>query len=149
MRPLSATLFAALLCACAEDPEEIPPPDDPGSACGTPEYGLSLRFVGRTGESAERPAVGADIVLEDRAVSPAEILGRAVSEAGGTFTLDATEITSIPDCWLTLLDYRLVSTTEDGLRGELQVNRFMWDALENDEDAVDLTTRPIVLEADE
>jgi hypothetical protein len=137
---LYALLAVPLCLACTGDEtdvEEIPS----GSACGEPVEGIEMRFVGLVTDD-NGPVANAQVELEDRSFRPAIVLGSATSEANGTYTLDATDITSLPDCWLTALDYRMVAV-KDEAEGELMVNRWMWEAIQDESYEVDLTDRPV------
>jgi hypothetical protein len=144
LHPGRAIAFAALLGAC-EPPEQLPTGDTDGpSACGTPVRGIELQFLGKVLRTDGGDDAGVRVTLEDRSTAPPTELGTALTTAGGSYTLNGDDITDWPGCWLTLLDYRLVA--EDGdVVGELQVNRFMQEAIRAEQDTVDLTTRPITL----
>jgi hypothetical protein len=120
-----------------------------GSACGDPVYGIAINFQGLVTDKDGAPAAGVSIVLEDREILPATVRGTATTGPDGRFSLQGTNITSWPDCWLTLLDYRLYAQTTDGsgraIGGELQVNKQMWESIQAESYAVDVEESPIVL----
>ena len=120
-----------------------------GSACGDPVYGIEIDFQGLVTDKDGAPAAGVEIVLEDREILPATVRGTATTGADGRFTLRGSNITSWPDCWLTLLDYRLYAQTTDGtgrtIGGELQVNKQMWESIQAGSYRVDVAASPIVL----
>lgn len=144
-RVLSVALFAA---AC-EPKEVIPDRTDTdsstGSECGAPVHGITLTFVGVVQDSAGKAVKNASLALEDRSIPPADELGTAKSGADGTFTLVANDITDLPGCWLTALDYTLVVDSPAGAV-ERFVNREMYTALQDGVDTVDLMSRPLVVE---
>ena len=147
MRRIAMTCcFAALGIISGCEGKEVIPEDDGtmGSACGTPVYGLELDFSGVVLDADGMPAAGASVTLEDRSVRPAADLGTATTGSDGTFFMEATDITSWPDCWLTVLDYQMVASLDDAY-GELMVNRQMWEAIQAAEDTVDLSDRPVEL----
>lgn len=133
--------------ACAKEEPE-PEPDAPIGSCGTPTYGIEIAFQGVVETPGGARIEGAEIELEDRQLQPPTVLGTAVSDSQGRWQMDATDISSWPDCWLTLLDYRLVGE-KDGYEGEMEVNRFMWESIQAETYAVNLDDRPLVLEAPE
>ncbi len=139
-----------LLCAAACEPKEVIPDrtdtdSSTGSECGAPVNGLTLTFVGVVQDSAGKAVKNATLALEDRSIPPADELGTAKSAADGTFTLVASDITDLPGCWLTALDYTLVVEATAG-SVERFVNREMYTALHDGVDTVDLTSRPLVIE---
>jgi hypothetical protein len=148
-RTLFALLVPSLLLGCGG--EEADPVDEPtGSACGEPTYGIEITFLnGRVERPNGMGLAGASIALEDRQLAPPTVRGESTTDGGGAFSLEATDITSWPDCWLTLLDYQLVAQVTDGANtyeGELPVNRYMWNSIQDGTFQVDLAGKPIVVD---
>jgi hypothetical protein len=141
-------LSIALLACGGTDDATVDEPT--GSACGEPTYGIEITFLnGRVERPNGMPIASATVELEDRQLAPPTVRGNATTDGGGEFSLDATEITSWPDCWLTLLDYQLVAQVTDGTNtyeGELPVNRYMWNSIQDGTYQVDLAGKPIVVD---
>lgn len=138
-RSLMMPLIA--LFACAPDEEPAAPP---GSACGEIVEGIEMSFTGQAFAADGTASVGALVELEDRSGATTAVLGSGTTGADGTYSFDASDITSIADCWLTALDYRLVATHGDEV-GEYEANNDMWDAIQDGSYAVDLADDPIQL----
>lgn len=137
-----ALLALPLTVACnADDSDENPFGDDTdgpqGSVCGTPEYGIELFMTGRVTDGNGRGTGGASVKLYDYAEQPPAVLGEGLTDSSGTFGFQATDITSIPDCWLTLLDYQMEATLGTKTESE-QVNMDMWNAIQSSESMVDV-----------
>lgn len=141
---LTIVLFTPIFFACSGE-EEPEPEDTQMGACGEPVYGIEMDFRGVVVDAEGAPVSGVEVELRDNSRPPGTTLGSGVSGAEGRFTFGAEEITSIPDCWLTALNYTLEAEL-DGAEAELLVNRFMWEAIQDDSYAVDLTDRPLELE---
>lgn len=138
-------LVLGLLVGCdGGETYDDEPPDQPG-VCGEPTFGIEMTFLGRATAGGGATTEGIEVALTDGQVSPPKVLGTATTGPDGRFTLDATDISSWPDCWLTLLDYRLVGTFGE-YEGELEVNRYMWEAIQAETYEVDLLDKPLVLQ---
>ncbi len=139
--------IAVVIAAGCTPGEVIPDRTDTdqstGSECGDPVHGLSLTFVGLVQDANDDPVEGTTLTLEDRSILPAVDLGSATSGPDGEFTLVANDITDLPGCWLTALDYTLVAVAEYG-EVERFVNREMYTALDGN-GVVDLRQRPLQL----
>ena len=82
------------------------------------------------------PADGAVVWLDDRAWNFTE-LGNSVADQDGRFTLRATGVTSVEDCW-GMLDYVLVAEHASGY-GEDGLNPQLRSAIDDGSLVVDLT----------
>jgi hypothetical protein len=102
-----------------------------------------LTMTGAVVLASGGPADGADVWIEDRGWAPqVEVLGQAVTDAQGNFTLPITGLTSVEDCWGTLLDYVVIA--ELGIqRGEREVNTPLYNAILDGTLAADISASPI------
>ncbi len=155
-------LFPLALAGCADTAETEPfvhhsghsglttPPTltttgEPDGACGeVTVWAVTLggTVLGRDGN----PAVGAEVWVEDRGWEPGTILGQATTDAYGAFEVSLAEVTSVEDCWATLLDYVLVGTLP-GQRGEKDINIELFNAIDGETFEADLGAFPLRLEA--
>lgn len=152
--------LALLACAPADDPSGTTPIDTapvatdtattptdtapPRGACGEItvwDLWLKGKVLDRTG----RPALGASVRLEDRGWAPVTVLGTTTTDAQGLFELPITGLTSVEDCWATLLDY--VAVAERGTEvGEADVNTELFNAIQSGTLVADRTLFPIEME---
>jgi hypothetical protein len=133
-------------------PVDSDPTDtDPTGACGSPiNYDMTLvGFVlGGNGEVGD----AASLSIEDRGWQPGRILGTGTTDSYGAFTIPLTDVTSVEDCWGTLLDYVLVGqrTVAGGEQsGELGLNTLLFNAIQDGTFVADLGSIPFRLENDE
>lgn len=112
MRILACVLF---LSACAGNSTETDTDDDTRSgACGdVTEHTLDV--VVSVVDAGGAPVEGAAVALEETAWEPG-VLGTASTDATGSADLGTLTLTSVEDCWGTVLDYRLTVSS-----GELSV----------------------------
>ncbi len=121
----------------------IPEPDTDGQCGEVSEH--TVQVVGVVHDGSGDGAADAAVRLEDRGWNPGTTLGAGTTNAGGEFELDGLAITSVEDCWGTLLDYVIVAErggqrVERGINSQLRASIF--DATLD----VDLTSLPLVLE---
>ena len=93
-------------------------------------------------------AVGASEVtvsLEDRGWNPGEVLAQVQTNEDGEFLLAEAAVTSVEDCWGTLLNYVVVAESALG-RAEKDVNTALFNAIRDGESTVDLRDVPLLLE---
>jgi len=112
------------------------------SPCGEQIDGIAITIRGLVVNGAEEGVPDAVVELEDRRRRPATILGEAVTAANGEFVLDATNITSIEDCWGILLDYNLTVESAIG-DAEKQMNSWLHTSIRDESYEVDIRNFPI------
>ena len=136
-------LAVLLLVACGVDSSETGETETDDGACGeVSTWDVSLSG---TVESASGPVAGALVTLEDRGWEPGTTLGSAETEADGGFVIEAVGVTSVEDCWGTLLNYVVVA--EDGdLRGERGINSPLYDAIASGSLEADISGAPLLVE---
>jgi len=117
MRVLPLLLLTACAASGVLEPIEDtataapPPPPPPQSACGAVST-WDLTVEGVVVDAAGDPIARAVVRLEDRAWTPGDVLGEALSDVHGGFRLPVSGLTAVEDCWGTLLDYVLTGTTD-------------------------------------
>jgi len=121
--------------------EDSEPPD---GQCGDVSH-WDLHIEGAVVDWQERPFEGIDVELQDRGWNPGTVMGTATTDADGMYAFDVSQLTSVEDCWGTLLDYVLVGTDGD-LVAEEGVNPQLYNAIVDGSLEVDLYTVPLVLE---
>ena len=145
MRSLQTFAFCALLVgwtACFGNKDTdvtVDTDDDDHGACGdvsTWDVFIRARVVQNNANVA-----GAEVWLEDRGWEPGTILGDGVTGANGRAEFEAKDITSVEDCWGTLLDYYLVAEKGDAT-GEKAVNTYLHSAIDSGQQA-DITAFPV------
>ncbi len=124
--------------------ETSDPTEPPDGLCGDiTEWDLTV--VGDIVDWRGEPYDGVEIRLDDRGWVPGTIMGTGATDATGRYTLDVEDLTSVEDCWGTLLDYVIVATAGD-LEVEEGVNSQLYGAIADGTLTVDLTIFPLVLE---
>lgn len=128
-------------------PTDTPPPPPPptSGACGDVAT-WDLQLLGGVARSTGGPASGADVWLEDHGWVPGTVLGTATTDGDGRFEMVITGLTSVEDCWATLLDYRVHAElgSEATERG---INTDLFNAIYTGGGVADITAFPLVLEA--
>jgi hypothetical protein len=132
--------------------ESAPTTDtEPSGACGEP-VNYDMTVVGLVETPTGLPADATTLELEDRGWIPGRILGTATTDGYGAFSLEATDVTSLDDCWGTLLDYVVVARRA-GPGGpqsaELGLNTPLFNAIQDGTLVADLGKLPITLEDEE
>jgi hypothetical protein len=128
-------------CGAAAD-DTFVEPTDPGACGEVTTHDVSVLGAVTSGGA---PAVGAAVRLEDRGWNVGDVLGEATTGADGTFTLAAASVTSVEDCWGTILDYALVGEL-GGEAGEMNVNTALFNAIEDGSLEADTRSFPVALE---
>lgn len=142
-----APLLLVLLAACA-DPTDSADTEDTGGddgACGDPvTYDLDVRA--KVVDAGEQAAAGIEVVLDDRGWTY-EVLGGGTTGADGEVTFAATGVTSLADCWGTVLNYQLVATdpADTSRTAEKGINTQLHAAIDAGEGVVDLREFPLTL----
>ena len=137
-----------LLLACTPDTsaETGDTGTDFGTDCGEPttyDVAFRVKVVDVRGAGIRDAAVS----LEDRGYTFTS-LGAASTGADGTVAFTAVGVTSLPDCWGTLLDYWLVAedAADASRRVEDDMNTQLFNAIDDGSLSVDVTEFPLVLE---
>ena len=115
----------------------------PAGQCGDiSEYDLTLGVAVRDGG---QPARGVDVWLEDRGWEPGTMLASGVTNDEGLVLLDVIGLTSVEDCWGSLLDYVVVA--EDGdLYDERDINTPLYNSILNGTFEADIQGAPLELQ---
>jgi hypothetical protein len=119
-----------------------PEPDPPG-ACGEVSS-FDAVITGRVQDDAQNAVGSALIDLEERSWTPGTLHGSATSNADGTFTLTATGMPAVEDCWGTAVSFWLVGS-EGELWGEKPMNSLLFDAWVTGTGQADLGEFPLTL----
>jgi len=120
-----------LLVACKGGQDSDP--QETGGACGAvTEHTISVEVTVDDGSDA--PVEGATVRLEERAWEPGT-LGEGTTDAQGQVTLADLSITSVEDCWGTVLDYQLV-VEKDPASTEVRLNSALFNAVQSGEQVV-------------
>jgi hypothetical protein len=127
-----------------ETTETTTDPEPPEGQCGDVSN-WDLFVEGAVIDFRDQPYAGVEIILEDRGWIPGTILGTATTDDEGVYTFDVSQLTSVEDCWGTLLDYVIVGTEGD-LVAEEGVNAQLYSAIVDGTLEVDLYSFPLVLE---
>lgn len=128
---------------CGEKDQSATDDTDEGGACGSVSTHV-LSVAGVVQFMDGTAASGVNVRLDDRGWNPGSVLAEGVS-LEGEFNLDSAEITSVEECWGTLLDYVLVASLE-GYQGEKEINTQLFNAIRDGESTADVSAIPIVLE---
>lgn len=149
MHPKTTSLAAVLLllaaCAGGAGTSDTQDTDEgPDSACGETTR-FDIVISGLVEDADGNPVEGATVVLDDQGYDHEE-KGEAVTDSAGTFSISATDLASVEDCWGTLLDYVLEADTTDGLSGEKSVNSYLLNAIEDGSYEADISAFPLVVE---
>jgi len=139
--PVENTTAGTQPTTTSETEETTEPPD---GQCGDVSY-WDLSVEGAIVDDRDRPYPGVEITLEDRGWIPGTIMGTATTDDEGYYRFDVDELTSVEDCWGTLLDYVMVATDGD-LVAEQGVNAQLYGAITDGSLEVDLTVFPLILE---
>ena len=163
MRTLTA--LALLAGGCTAPVDQADGPTDTGSPVGSPTgdtatgvqttsddgacgevtvWDLTVRGVVHNAQGVGAPF--ASVWLEDRGwATTVEVLGTTTTDGQGGFELAVTGLTSVEDCWGTLLNYVLVAELGPQ-RGEDEINTWLFTAISNGTLVADLSTSPLVME---
>ena len=144
------------LYACTAEGVLLPEPVDTGtelvgtdttppqSACGQVST-WDVTLVGVATRPDGGPAGSATIRLEDRGWAPGTIVGEALTNHNGEFQLELAGLTSVEDCWGTILNYVLTGHTISAY-GERPLNPPLLNAIEDGSLHADVSGLPLVLE---
>lgn len=127
----------------SEPTDTAPDPTDPG-ACGDVSH-WAITLLGRVTLNTGNPAVGAHAWLQDDGWIPGTVVGEATTDDQGRFEMALPNVTSVENCWGTLLDYQLNAElgTLAGARG---INTDLFNAIYTGELVADTTAFPLQME---
>lgn len=134
--------------ACEVEAETGQPVEDSGHAgvdCGEAStYDIEVTAMVTSG--GRSPAEGIEVVLDDRGWTYSE-LGSGTTGTDGKVTFTAVGVTSLPNCWGTVLDYWLVATdpADPSRTVEDDMNTELYNAIDNGSLSTDTTDRPLEL----
>ncbi|MFT7520111.1 MAG: hypothetical protein ACI9MC_002255 [Kiritimatiellia bacterium] len=136
---LSGVVCILVMVGCvSEDTDE-----QPSGACGeVTEHVVAVRA--KVLDSEASPVIGALVEVQDRGWDPGTVLGSGLTNASGEVHLVDLNVTSVEDCWGTLLDYYVVATLDDRT-AEKQVNSALFSAIDGGTLEADLRSTPIEL----
>lgn len=136
-----------LLTACKQT-EPVPVEEDTQiGACGEPEEGFDVTVTGLVLDHNGDPAALADVTLEERNWNTnTTVHGTTATDEAGAFSIDATNLVSVPGCWGTVVDYWVVAELDGGW-GEAQANQRLFNAIDDGSLTADFTSFPIDLTA--
>jgi hypothetical protein len=139
-------LFFAFGCTGdLETGEPVEDSDPPGVDCGdasTHDIEITARVVSTRGT----PAAGIDVILDDRGWTYGP-LGSGVTDVDGLVTFTAAGVTSLPNCWGTVLNYWVVATdpADPSRTAEDDMNTELYNAIDGGTFATDISDRPLEL----
>jgi hypothetical protein len=142
-QPIVAAVVWCGACGGAQYPTDTDV-DDVSGACGqvtTWDVTVRGKVVDADGAAVE----GASVELEDRGWDPGTTLGEATTDVAGEFEFLAEAVTSVEDCWGTILNYVLVAEQGE-LSGERGLNTPLYNAISDGDLVVDITESPVALE---
>ena len=143
MRVVFALGLALVGCNGGDDePNETDDTND--GACGEVTT-WDVAVAGVVHDAAGDGVEGASVRLEDRGWNVGTTLGTATTGTDGSFSFDAIGVTSVEDCWGTVLDYVLVAEEGDRV-GERELNSALFNAIDGGGLEVDITAAPVVIE---
>jgi hypothetical protein len=120
------------------------PPGAPPGQCGDVGY-FDVSVVGLVVGPDGTAAVGAAVSLEERNWDP-QTYASGTTDAYGAFTLVASQIVGVEDCWGVAVDYVVVAT-QGSASAERDVNQSLFNAVSPGGDGVaDISAFPLELE---
>jgi hypothetical protein len=144
LRVFALVPLVSLGCSPAEEPEPVDDDTQIGE-CGEPVYGIDLTITGLVEDASGALLEGAQVQLEERNWEPGTIHGTTTTDANGSFTMAATDLVDIPDCWGTALDY-VVVVEFNGMFGEAIANQKLFNAIVDETYVADFSAVPILVE---
>ncbi len=132
-----------ILAACGADEPGDTGPAEPQSACGEPST-VAVTVVARVVDPAGGGVKDIRVALDDRGWTFQE-LAEGTTDRDGYVTLEAVELTDLPGCWGTVLDYVLVASDPKGHweTAEKDVNSWLYNAISDGTGVADLSGYPI------
>jgi hypothetical protein len=140
--------LVVLLLACgapAEDTAAVEDIDD--GACGEVHtHDLDVRAAFEDVSGA--PIEAARVSLEERNWAPGR-LGEGLTDADGTVSFAATDVTDVEGCWGSALDYWLVADADGFATLEETMNSNLYNAIADGSLVADLRATPLIMERSE
>jgi hypothetical protein len=147
--PVSFLLvFAAAVAstACTEEsPVETGDTSIGGVECGEPST-YDVEVTAKVVDSSGTGVSAIEVVLDDRGWTYGE-LGGGTTGIDGSVTFTATGVTSLPNCWGTVLNYWIVATdpADSSRTVEDDMNTELYNAIDGGSMAADVSDFPLVL----
>jgi hypothetical protein len=132
------------IMGCKGDAGDTDDSDNDDGACGEVTH-WDVTVLGQVVDGDDVPVESAHVELVDQGWEPGTVLGEATADMSGAFTLQAEQVTSVVDCWGTMLDYRLTAE-EGGRTGEKSVNSYLFDAIDSQSLEADISAFPVIIE---
>ncbi len=140
-------MIVVFLMACGAEDSGAPAGDDTGHDgvdCGeasTHDVAITALVTAAAG-SVE----GVEVTLDDRGWTNA-ILGSGTTDGRGRVTFTAVGVTSLPNCWGTVLNYWIVAADPDDAArtAEDDMNTELYNAIDGGSFATDVSDRPLEL----
>ena len=146
MKGLIQLAMILVLAACGNSDEQDSDDTDQQGACGeVTVHSLNVSGLVLMSDGSAVGASGVTVSLEDRGWNPGEVLAQVQTNEDGEFLLAEAAVTSVVDCWGTLLNYVVVAESALG-RAEKEVNTALFNAIRDGESTVDLRDVPLLLE---
>jgi hypothetical protein len=117
---------------------------EPSGACGDPIL-YDLTVIGTVTSGPGQYAPAAHVVLEDRGWEPGTILGEGFTDEKGVFQLSVVGLTSLENCWGTVLDY-VLEADKGVFYGEKDINTNLFNAIEDGSLVADMSAFPLQME---
>lgn len=144
---IAVALFVCALGACTpdEDDESDDTGADLGTDCGEPTT-YNVSFDAKVVDDGGRGIDGIQVYLDDRGYT-GTVLGEGTTGGDGEVKLMAVGVTSLPDCWGTLLDYWLVASdpADESRTAEDDMNTQLFNAIDDGSLSVDARDFPLTL----
>lgn len=145
--PILPAFLAGLLVGCTpeDDDESDDTGSDLGTDCGEPTT-YDVSFEAKVVDDQGRGVAGIRVALDDRGYTATE-LGEGTTGGNGEVKFTAVGVTSLPDCWGTLLDYWLVATdpADASRSAEDDMNTQLFNAIDDGSLSVDAREFPLIV----
>lgn len=144
---MSRLFVLALLTACSTPDDSGTAPvdsDEHGVECGDPEV-FDVQITAKV-LSGGKPAEGIEVALDDRGYT-GDILGSGLTARNGEVTFTAVGVTSLANCWGTVLNYWVVATdpADTSRTAEDDMNTELHSAIDGGSLETDITDFPLEL----
>lgn len=143
---MTRLLFFFLIgCASSDDSGDVVDTGDDDGACGDPVT-YDVEIHAKVVEAAGGAAEGIEVTLEDRGWTMAD-LGTGTTDARGEVTFTAVGVTSLANCWGTVLNYHLVAVdpADDTRSADDTLNTQLHAAIDEGTFVVDVREFPLTL----
>lgn len=134
-------IFLVMTACSGKTTESAPDTDEnEGSGCGEVSS-FDVTIVAKV-TAGGRPASGYRVFLDDRGWNYTS-LGEGTTDASGEVSFVATGVTSVENCWGTVLNYWVVAEDADGNQVEDDMNNELFNAIDDGSLVADVTSRPL------